>query len=445
MLEEDIATTPVERLLEGPHGIGWAARPRAVLAVVAASLFCDYALLTAIIPLVPHYQTELGVSGAAVGALFACKGVAQLLANPLWGRAADRAGPPGPFAAGVAILAASTALYAVASKLEPSFALLVTARSVQGVGSAAVMSAGMAWISRVYADGGDGARRGEAMGSAMSGVGLGVMSGPALGGLAFVDTPLGEALPFAAVAVVLFLVMPVLAAVSRARRRAPSAEAGAGGGGPRPESLWRVVRDRRVALLVAALAVADSGISVVEPIVPLRLQDKFGVRPGLTGVVFMAVTVAYSAAAPLVGRLGAGWNRPATAAGGMLVMAAALTLLGVAPSLWTFVACLALLGTGMGAVDSSVFPQLAEVVEATFPGSFGAVFSLGDSALAVGYVVGPLAGSTLEHHTSFFAATAGYAALLVLAAPLAALAGRGEQPPKASNNTNMPLLASAAE
>ena len=416
----------VEALLHGPHGIGWASRPRSVLLTVAAALFCDYALLTVIIPLVPHYQRGLGVSGVSVGLLFACKGIAQLLANPLWGRAADRLGPPRPFVAGVAILSASTALYAFASAARPSYALLVVARSIQGVGSAAIMSAGMAWISSVFAGGSDGSR-GEAMGSAMSGVGLGVMSGPALGGLAFVGTPLGEALPFAALALVLVALMPVLAAVMRARsRRRGGVQRADADGEPAPEHLGTVLRDTRVALLVAALAVADSGIAVVEPIVPARLESKFGISAGLTGVVFLAVTLAYSVASPLIGRLGANWNRPATAAGGMLLMAGSLALLGVAPKLWMFVACLAALGTGMGAVDSSVFPQLADVVEGTFPGSFGAVFSLADIALSLGYVVGPLAGTALEHHTSFFTATGGYGLLLVLAAPLAALAGRAK-------------------
>jgi MFS family permease len=219
--------------------------------------------------------------------------------------------------------------------------------------------------------------------------------------------------------------MAVLAAVLRARSRLeralPLLEAGEDedGGGA---GILALLGDRRIALLVLALTVADSGIALVEPLVPGRLEEKFGVSTGLTGVVFLAVTVAYSVTSPLCGRFGAGWNRGLSAATGMCVMATALVLLGVAPNLGLTIGCLALLGTGMGLVDSSVFPELAELVDASFPQSYGAVFSLADSALSVGYVLGPLAGTALQHSLSFFLAVASYAGLLLLVAPVVAYA-----------------------
>jgi len=33
----------------------------------------------------PDYLKDLGVSGTMIGLLFASKGIAQIIANPLWG------------------------------------------------------------------------------------------------------------------------------------------------------------------------------------------------------------------------------------------------------------------------------------------------------------------------------------------------------------------------
>lgn len=410
----------VDDLMMGSHGIGWSARPRAVLTLVAATLLCDYALLTVIVPVVPHYRKELGVSMTSVGLLFASKGISQLLANPVWGHAVDSLGPERPFSAGLAVLIASTVTYAFAR----TYPLLVVARCVQGVGSAAIMSAGMSWVAIVYAAG----DRGEAMGRAMSGVGLGVMIGPVLGGLAFVGRPFREGTPFIVLAVLLTGCAALLAVVRAGRARgvalldeaevADTVRAAHGGGG-----LWAIVRDRRVALLVLGMMTADGGIALIEPIVPDRLTSRFGVANGLTGVCFIATTLAYSVSSPLVGRFGEGWNRRVSAVCGMSVMAGALVALGAADSLALFIGALALLGVGMAFVDASVLPLLAEVVEAIYPDSFGAVFALADIALSVGYIVGPLSGTTLVHHLTFFRAVSAYAGLIVVVAPLVVLAG----------------------
>lgn len=59
-----------------------------------------------------------------------------------------------------------------------SFWELVGARAVQGIGSAATMTGGMAFLNTIHPPD----KRGAASGTAMGGVALGVVFGPAVGG-----------------------------------------------------------------------------------------------------------------------------------------------------------------------------------------------------------------------------------------------------------------------
>lgn len=68
----------------------------------------------------------------------------------------------------------ATALFLVGG----SFWELVAARGVQGIGSAATMTGGMAFVNSIHPPD----KRGGASGTAMAGVALGVVFGPALGG-----------------------------------------------------------------------------------------------------------------------------------------------------------------------------------------------------------------------------------------------------------------------
>lgn len=72
----------------------------------------------------------------------------------------------------------------------------------------------------------------------------------------------------------------------------------------------------------------------------------------------------------------------------------------------------------MGFVDASAMPQLATVVQARYPNSYGSVYALADMALSTGYVVGPLLGSLLQAELGLLNATLIYAALLVSYTPV---------------------------
>jgi MFS family permease len=153
-----------------------------IVAIASSSLFCDYLLLTLCIPILPEFFGE-NFSLVKIGILFASKPFFQFFANPLMGSIVEKYGPRTPLVFGIAVLSISTFLFAIGLTLNKSlslaYLLLLSARSVQGLASASIMSAGMTLCALAH----DDSTRGTAMGLAMTGLALGTLLGPPLGGI----------------------------------------------------------------------------------------------------------------------------------------------------------------------------------------------------------------------------------------------------------------------
>src|SRR4051812_6033405 len=144
-------------------------------------------LWSAIVPLLPHYRADLGLTKVESGWLVASFSLAVLGLHRVgsgWlgasfspavgagafpgGHLADRMGARRVVAAGGVAMAVATLGLGFAG----SFWLLVAARAVQGMGDAAVWGAGVAWVAaRAPAD-----RRGQAVSYSNAAAGAGVLA-----------------------------------------------------------------------------------------------------------------------------------------------------------------------------------------------------------------------------------------------------------------------------
>lgn len=102
--------------------------PAVATAVIGFSFFSDYILLLMMVPILPLYGTELGLSSTAIGIMFGVKPFAQMFANPVMGMLCDRVGTRVPMVAALCFLSVATMLFAFAE----TYALLVLARLLQG-------------------------------------------------------------------------------------------------------------------------------------------------------------------------------------------------------------------------------------------------------------------------------------------------------------------------
>ena len=143
--------------------------------VVWLALFCDYLLMTLVIPIFP----KLGVSKFQVGVLFSAKAAVQILSSPLVARVVDGHGLK-PLMAGLLVELVSS----LGFTLSDGYSFWFGMRALQGLASAAILSSGFLHVQQLHA--GDSNALGSAMGTVTTGIISGVMAGPPLGGVLYV-------------------------------------------------------------------------------------------------------------------------------------------------------------------------------------------------------------------------------------------------------------------
>jgi predicted MFS family arabinose efflux permease len=339
----------------------------------------DTLFYTAIVPLVPLFAQELGLTKAEVGVLSGVFGAGAIAGSVLSAYLVGRIGVRPVAVAGLVTLSASSVAFGIGD----GFWVLVLARLAAGVSSALSWGAAFAWLVSATPE----EKRGRAIGALFGTAVFGAVAGPALGGLA---GAIGIPPAFAAVAGVAVLV-GFWAAVEPSP--APSAEASRPSIGTLRRSLFRA--ELTIGLWLVALGPLLLGVLVV--LAPLGL-DRLGWGAAAVGGTFFVAALAEAAAHPLLGRWSdeAGPRAPVRA--GLVASTLALLALALvggpwAGGPWLLALLVVLAGATFNATvtpGTALFSSGAEKAGADQGPIYGAV----NFAWASGYAVGaPLAGA----------------------------------------------------
>jgi MFS family permease len=162
-----------ERLVDGSQA------PLRATALVASAFFVDAAMWSAVVPLLPRYQSSFGLSTTQVGLVFAAYSAAMALGAVPAGRLADRFGAQRWTAIGCLVMGGAT----IGLGLSHSYAALIAARVAQGASSATIWGAGPAWLAGIST----GPARFRAIAIAQGTAALGLIAGPFIGGVGTTD------------------------------------------------------------------------------------------------------------------------------------------------------------------------------------------------------------------------------------------------------------------
>jgi predicted MFS family arabinose efflux permease len=237
--------------------------------------------------LLPTLHERLALTTFAAAVLVSTTTAITLVVAVPIGLLVDRLGPRRLLLGAAVFTGIGTALEAVAG----SFALLLAGRALFGVAFAIIWTATPALML--------GSRESSAgMGRVIAAAGAGQLVGPVLAGIA--AQAVGVWVPFAAIAAVAVLAVPVLA---RTRTDRPT------GSGPEPSDPRASAATRRPAasvgqssILGAAVLIGVLGLasSVTNLAVPLRLSDE-GASPAMVGAILSAAAIVFTLTAPLAG------------------------------------------------------------------------------------------------------------------------------------------------
>jgi MFS transporter, DHA1 family, solute carrier family 18 (vesicular amine transporter), member 1/2 len=376
-------------------------RSRAVtVAVVTLATFTDIVAYSVAVPVLPDLSRKLGASPTMIGLLFASFGVTLLTVSIPMGHVSDRTGRKAPLVGGMFALAASTLLFAYSDGLPWLFA----ARLVQGAADAVTWVVGFALIADRF--GPD--ERGRVSGIVMSGTSGAVMVGPTIGGWMYEVG--GIRAPFLLVAV-----LAALVALGFLWLEIPSQHTET-----EPVAINVVLRSRAVAVCAAVVVAISATLTMLEPVLPLFLNAKFGFGPARIGLLFGCGALASTILHPIYGRLADHWGGRRLMLIGLPLVACVLPLANVT---WNYPSTIAFSVLNTMAVGLVITPSLAFMAEAVAGagvGSFGVGYGLYNMAWGAGLLGGPAVAGFVFERAGFATLTLCWAPLLLIAALLLA-------------------------
>lgn len=144
--------------------------------ILFATLFCVMTGFGIIIPALPYLTVTMHGDSRTVGLLLASYSVMNVLCAPFWGRLSDRIGRKPVLMTGILGLAVSFVVFGLAQDMTQLFA----SRIIGGAFGAAALPTAMAYAGDITTR----EARAKALGLLGAGLGLGMVVGPAIGGLA---------------------------------------------------------------------------------------------------------------------------------------------------------------------------------------------------------------------------------------------------------------------
>lgn len=351
-------------------------RPSPVM-LMALTVLIDFTGFGIIIPLLPFWAQRLGASAVQVGLILTAYSLAQFIFLPVLGRLSDRYGRRPVILWSLVIEAVSLALSALAG----TFALLLFARFIGGLGSANLGSA-QAVVSDTTAP----ADRAKGMGMIGAAIGLGFVIGPAIGGGL---SSFGMAAPFW-VAAGIALVNAALALFFLPETHARLANTTPSSHSALPFSgLAEMARQPAILRLLGINLLYTVAFTAMEAMYPLFSEHVFGWTAKENAYIFVYVgVIMVIVQGGLVGQLAKRWGAQGLLLAGLALLAAGLLLLPFGASLPLMLLALGLLSAGSGAVSamSSALASLAADSE-----SQGQTLSVVQSIGGLGRIIAPIA------------------------------------------------------
>lgn len=345
---------------------------------VHAAVFVAAVAQSEIVPLLPRLGHRYGVSATAIALLIAAPGASMLALCVPIGVLTDRLGARRLTLVGGALLCVASLGQAL-----PAYAAVLIARLVFGVAFGTLFTAGLVWLSQSAGKAGS-----ARLGATVTSASVGVVLGPAIGGL--LGQSAGLAAPFLLTGAAAGLVTLLVLTSPRQSPHAPRAPAYAG-------SLRQLAsearRDPGVLASAGALVISGAVASTTQLLVPLELH-RTGASASSIGLTFSATACLYILVSAAV--VASGPRAISLRLNAIAALSLTLTLLPAALSVSAAAVAGTLLATTVPrAIIGTIAYPLATVGQRARLGS-GAAIGLLNAAWASSIVIAPLLAGALS-------------------------------------------------
>jgi MFS transporter, DHA1 family, tetracycline resistance protein len=349
---------------------------RSPVAILFMAVLVDMLGFGIVIPVLPFYALEMGAGPLQVTLLIASFSAMQMAASPLWGRISDRRGRRPLLIAGLFASSVSYLIFGFANSLQ----LLLFSRIAAGAAGGTIA------VAHAYiADTTSAEQRARGMGLIGAAAGLGVMLGPAIGGL-FSQISLGTP---GFIAAGLCGLNGVAAIFLLPESRPGEARSGPRTGQAATFAGWvRAMGTFPLSLLLVVYFLGITSFTAMTALLALYFERVFDIGAQQMGILFaIAGGVTVVVRGLVLGALVKRYGEVVTVRLGVIALGLAFILLPHLPSFTWAMVIVPLYAFGAG----TMFPALATLTSfATDRESQGSI--LGGSQLigGLGRVLGPL-------------------------------------------------------
>jgi DHA1 family multidrug resistance protein-like MFS transporter len=326
-----------------------------------------------IMPVLPYYAESMGANAFQLGMLITVYAICQFIFAPIWGAYSDRIGRKPVLLIGIMGFAVTFILFGYATQLW----MLYLIRIAGGMLSCATMPTAMAYVG----DSTSLEKRGAAMGMVGAAMGMGMIFGPAIGG---VLSGISLAFPFlfagilalANAASVWLWVPESLAADQRVTRKVERA------------SLLEGLHSPFVVLFLVILF-ASIGESIHHGTFALFTEAKLSFTARDIGWAFtVAGVVSVLVQGLLVGRMINHWGEEKTASTGIMLMGLSFALFIFTFNIPSSIAFMAVFSAGVGLIR----PSISAAVSKRTLGAQGSAMGILQGYDSLGRSIGPALG-----------------------------------------------------
>ena len=382
------------------------------LAVCLSGSFTTIVAMTLLLPFLPLYVEQLGVSdppsiavwsGVAYGATF----FAAALVAPFWGRLADRYGRKPMLIRASIGMAIAMSLIGMAHNVWELVGLRLFAGLAGGYASGSTI---------LVATQTPRARSGWALGMLSSGIMAGNLVGPLIGGV--LPPLIGIRATFWCAGGAIFLAFIATTVFIKEEKRSPARKAASRLG-------WADISNKRLvaAMLVMGLLLMLANMSI-EPIITIYV-GQIGVAASrvtlISGLAMSAAALGSILSAARLGRLADRVGHWSVLIGALVAAALILIPQAFVTAGWQLVILRFLMGLALG----GFLPCITSIIRHNVPdGITGRVLGYATSSQFAGQVVGPLLGGFVGGHIGMRAVFLGTSLLMALGAVYAAIIKR---------------------
>jgi len=328
-----------------------------------------------IFPILPFYALSLGATPFELGMLTAVFALMSLVFSPIMGRLADKYGRKRLLMVGTIAFAAGYVVFAFADSLWMAFA----ARAFEGIAAAAMFPACLSLISDFSTE----AQRGKAMGLVSMSFSVGMMAGPAFGGIA-ASFAVRDAFLLAA-----FLALCNFASIAF-QVKEPKEKKESRDIATQEGSLLAHIKSPLLFLFLSSFMVAFM-IGGIDAVLALYTAEQMGFTSAQIGIVFMYIGFLVMLMQFVAGGMINKYGEVNMVMWGLLLSGAGFLLLVFSQSWLMLMLALAVFVAG----NALVFPSVNSLISKRVQGKRGAVLGLASSFSSGGQMVGPLVGGLL--------------------------------------------------